>query len=180
MHPGDVQVFALDIGAVGWDQGSKAWETSYAGSDPSLKQSFRVYGKPMHALADGTVCWALNDQPERPTNTDTSNPISPSQGIYFGGGNQIFIKSGGEISVLAHLQPGSIPPELLVPGAAVKQGQYIGKAGLSGSTSVPAPHFHVKNVPVNGAPPRGSVHEQLRRRLRPADGLRQPSGGDPG
>ena len=157
-HVADHQVFALDVGVWGWDPGTSSWNDKFDGADQTLKQSYRVYGMPIHALADGTVCWALNDQPEWQAIGHASDPkpISPSMGTYLGGGDQIFVKSGDEIAVFAHLQPGSIPPELMVPGAVVTKGQYLGKAGFSGDTSWPAPHIHVKKEPAGGAPILGT------------------------
>ncbi len=156
-HVADHQVFALDVGVLGYNATTHAWDERYTGADTDAPEGFRVYGMPMYAVADGTVCWALNDQPERTTiSGPNTQPPSPSLGTYNHGGNQIFISSGTEISVLAHLQPGSIPPELLVPGATVTKGQYIGKGGLSGDTSAPAPHIHVKKAPAVGAPALGT------------------------
>jgi hypothetical protein len=155
-HPGSLQFFAFDLGATGWNAATSAFELVYPGADLTKKESFRIYGKPMYAIADGAVCWALNDQPEKPVHNDGTQPPSPSLGTYYGGGDQIFIKSGNEISVVAHLQPGSIPDELMVPNAPVRKGQYIGKSGYSGDTSDPAPHVHVKTVPAAGAPIPGA------------------------
>lgn len=61
-------------------------------------------------------------------------------------GNEIFVQSGNEVWVIAHLQRGSIPTEFLTPGATVKKGQYLGKVGLSGDSSHPHTHLHVKKI----------------------------------
>jgi len=110
---------------------------------------------PVYAMTDGTVCWALNDHEERPT-TELSETISPSLGVFNAGGNQLFVKRGTEVSLYAHLQTGSIPQELLQPGATVKRGQYLGKIGLSGASDHPHTHIHVKKEPASGAPNVGS------------------------
>ena len=153
-HGSDHQVFALDMGVLGWNQ--TAWAETFPGTNGSRKEHYRVYGMPVYAMADGTVCWALNDHEERPTVAD-SPTSSPSQGGFVGGGNQIFVKSGDEIAVYAHFQRGSIPQELLQPGAAVRKGQYLGKVGLSGSTSHPHIHIHLKKEPAMGAPTPGEL-----------------------
>ena len=143
-HASDHQVFALDMGVVGWNK--TGWSETFSGSDPVQKYSYRVYGMPVYAMTDGTVCFALNDHRERPTIKDWLT-ISPSLGKFYGGGNSVFVKNGSEISFYAHLQPGSIPQELLQTGAQVKKGQYLGKVGLSGSTSHPHIHINVKKGP---------------------------------
>ncbi len=148
-HPADHQVFALDVGVWGWN--ADHWSERFPGTDDTRKEHFRIYGMPVFAMADGTVCWALNDHEERPTLAEAET-ISPSLGQFNAGGNQVFIKTGTEVTVYAHLQPGSIPSRLLTPGAAVKQGQYLGKVGLSGATSHPHVHIHVKKEPAAGAP----------------------------
>lgn len=143
-HFADHQVFALDTAVRGWDGAD--WLETFPEVDGNRKEHYRVYGMPVYAVADGTVCWALNDHEERPTVAD-SPTISPSLGHFDAGGNQIFIDHGTEISVVAHLQPGSIPNELLTPGVQVRRGQYLGKVGLSGATSHPHTHIHVKTTP---------------------------------
>lgn len=143
-HASDHQVFALDMGVVGWNKST--WSEVFTGADPTLKSSYRVYGMPVYAMTDGAVCFALNDHQERPTIKDAPTS-SPSLGKFYGGGNSIFVKNGPEITFYAHLQRGSIPAELLQVGAKVKKGQYLGKVGLSGSTSHPHIHINVKKGP---------------------------------
>ena len=152
-HRSDHQVFALDTGLAGWN--GNAWSNRRPGKEGAVeRESYRIYGMPIYAMADGTVCWALNDHEERPTTADVET-ISPSLGKFDKEGNHIFVKSGDEIAVYAHLQRGSIPEELLTPNAAVKKGQYLGKVGLSGSSSHPHLHIHVKKEPASGAPDLG-------------------------
>jgi hypothetical protein len=152
-HGSGHQAFALDMGVWGWNK--EQWSDKYPDvPDATKRESFRIYGMPVYAMAEGTVCWALNDHEERPTTVDTPT-VSPSEGKFVGGGNQIFVKSGDEVSVYAHLQRGSIPVELLSPGASVKRGQYLGKVGLSGSTSHPHLHIHTKKAALPGAPSNG-------------------------
>ena len=149
-HPADHQVFALDTGVWGWT--ANVFFDRYAGTDDIRKEHWRAYGMPLYAMADGTVCWALNDHQERPDVKSTAPTISPTLGAHNAGGNQVFVKSGDEISVYAHMQPGSIPPDFLIAGAAIKRGQYLGKIGLSGDTDRPHTHIHVKKEPSSGAP----------------------------
>jgi len=158
-HAGDGQAFALDMGVWGWDTTDPAnpmWNGLYPGTDGSEASSSRTYGVPIHAMSDGEVCWAVDDQPEwdyvnqvedykNQTDGAIIRPISARFGKYFGGGNQIFVKTGNEVANYSHFQPGSIPTELLVTGATVKRGQYLGKVGYSGNSSGPHIHIHVND-----------------------------------
>ncbi|TWI02994.1 peptidase M23-like protein [Luteimonas cucumeris] len=145
-HPGDSQAFGLDTHVRGWN--GTAWSTLYPGADANRTEGRRAYGMPVYAMASGTVCSALNDLPEwksypRDETGTEPTPTSPSTGKYSKGGNHVYVRTGDEIALYAHLQPGSIPDELLQPGATIKQGQYLGKVGYSGATSGPHVHIHV-------------------------------------
>ena len=149
-HPSDHQVFALDVMLYGWKNG---WTETRPGAPSTSipREDYRIYGMPLFAMADGTVVFGLNDHEEWEKDDSTrqdANDVwltsSPSAGTFLGAGNQLFVKSGDEIALYAHLQRGSIPAELLTHGAPVKRGQYIGKVGFSGSTSRPHFHIHVK------------------------------------
>lgn len=151
-HGSDHQVFALDTGVLGWD--GENWTETWPGVDATEIQHYRAYGMPVFAMADGTVCWALNDHEERPDfETKFEDTSSPTLGGPNGGGNEIFLQVGDEVQVIAHLQRGSIPAEFLIPGATVKQGQYLGKVGFSGASSHPHTHLHVKTAVGMPAPP---------------------------
>jgi len=142
-HGSDHQVFALDTAVRGWK--GDHWSETYAGTpDWSVnREHYRVYGTPIYAMADGVVVYAITDHEERPTTKDAPT-ISKSLGTFSGGGNMLFVQTGDEVALYAHMQLGSIPKEVGVPGATVRRGQYLGKAGLSGSTSHPHLHVHVK------------------------------------
>lgn len=145
-HPGGSQAFGLDTSVTGWT--GSTWDSKRPGADPNKAEGQRAYGLPLYAMADGIVCSALNDLPEwknypRVSKEIEPEPIAPSTGQYSAGGNFLKIKTGDEIALYAHMQPGSIPAELLVPGATVKQGQYLGKVGYSGKSSGPHVHVHV-------------------------------------
>lgn len=160
-HIGTDQAFGLDTGVVGWNTTHQEWrKLRYPGADENEPETYRAYGKPVYSLNSGTVCFAMDDQPEWGTLNEAKNrpedknlwPQSPTTGRYHGGGNQIFIKNSDEIWYAAHLQPGSIPPGLLVPGTPVTKGQYLGKVGYSGDSGRPHVHISSKNEPVGGAP----------------------------
>jgi murein DD-endopeptidase MepM/ murein hydrolase activator NlpD len=147
-HVGFSQAYGLDASVAGWDEGIDKWNFLYPGSDDTKATQHRAYGQPLYAMTDGIVCSALNDQPEwknypRVDKTIEPEPIPPSTGVYSAGGNHLKVLTGGEVTLYAHMQPGSIPEALLTPGAIVKQGQYLGKVGYSGQSSGPHIHIHV-------------------------------------
>lgn len=147
-HLGGSQAYGLDTSVMGWNDASLNWDFFYPGADRTKATQHRAYGMPVYAMADGTVCEALNDQAEwknypRVDKDIEPEPIPASTGVYSAGGNHVVVRSGGEIALYAHLQPGSIPAALLTPGAVIKQGQYLGKVGYSGASSGPHLHVHV-------------------------------------
>lgn len=153
-HPGGSQAFGLDTHVQGWN--NTTWSVSYPDGDTTRPESARAYGMPLYAMSTGTVCSALNDLPEwenypRVSKKIEPEPKSPSTGGYSAGGNHVYVKTGDEISLYAHMQPGSIPSELLQPGATIKQGQYLGKVGYSGATSGPHVHIHVSRESAPGS-----------------------------
>lgn len=155
-HASGHQVFGLDMGVLKWV--GNQWLRHYPGADINENTANYSYGKPIYAMAGGTVCWALNDHTERVNISANARETTASAslgGRYNAGGNQIYIKSGNEIALYAHFQKGSIPTELLTTGATVKRGQYIGKVGMSGDTGGPHVHIHVKGVHKKGAPKAG-------------------------
>ncbi|QQP98631.1 peptidoglycan DD-metalloendopeptidase family protein [Lysobacter enzymogenes] len=145
-HVGGSQAFGLDTSVTGWDGDS--WDSRRPGGAANKPEGQRAYGLPLYAMADGIVCESLNDLPEwknypRVSKEIEPEPVAPSTGQYSAGGNFLKIKSGDEVALYAHMQPGSIPAELLVPGATIKQGQYLGKVGYTGQSSGPHVHVHV-------------------------------------
>jgi hypothetical protein len=147
-HLGFSQAYGLDLGVAGWDDAANAFNGFYPGVDKTQARQHRAYGQPVYAMATGDVCRTLNDQPEwvnypRVDKSIEPEPVPPSTGVYSAGGNHVIVRTGGEIALYAHLQPGSIPPELLQPGAVVQRGQYLGKVGYSGASSGPHLHIHV-------------------------------------
>jgi murein DD-endopeptidase MepM/ murein hydrolase activator NlpD len=155
-HLGGSQAYGLDTSVLGWNNSSLNWDFFYPGADKTKATQHRAYGMPVYAMTEGTVCEALNDQPEwknypRVAKEIEPEPIPPSTGVYSAGGNHVVLRTGGEIMLYAHLQTGSIPAELLKPGAVVKQGQYLGKVGYSGASSGPHLHVHVSQEDPNNA-----------------------------
>ena len=49
------QIYAHDIGCTAWDESKKAFSSLLPGTDGTKNEHYRIYGKPVRALADGTV-----------------------------------------------------------------------------------------------------------------------------
>jgi len=134
---GGTQIFAHDIGVVGWDNNAHEWSSRLPGTDASKNESYRIWGKPVRAVADGTVeSWqdGMDDNTvlgEFPT--PTPNPA---------GGNNIIIRHGSEVVKYCHFRKGSMVEALKQKGAPVKEGQMLGRAGNTGNST--NPHTHIE------------------------------------
>jgi hypothetical protein len=136
---GGTQIFAHDIGVVGWDDNAKKWSGLLPGKDGSKNEDYRIWGKPVRAVADGTVeSWqdGMDDNTvlgKFPT--PTPNPV---------GGNNILIKHGTEIVKYCHFRKGSMVDSLKKKGTPVSEGQMLGRAGNTGNST--NPHTHIECV----------------------------------
>jgi hypothetical protein len=162
--PGGDQTFAYDLGVVAFDAASQQWSSLLPGTDGTHNTDFRIWGKPVYAMADGTVSEAVNNVPSNPhplhwtSDADLQAKMKEQMDKYWGAftngvaGNHLYIQSNGELDLYAHLQPGSIPAALLKPGAKVKAGQFLGLAGNSGNSTAPHLHIHAdeETVPWTG------------------------------
>ena len=144
--------FALDIAKIG-ESG-----LSHKG-DGTRFRDYYAYGADVLAAANGRVTSVANDQPEDPSAMQRPNE---SQEAYFArlqkeqaerlakglmaiAGNYVMIDHGkNEVSLYAHLQPGSVRVHV---GDQVKAGDVIGKLGSSGNSTEPHLHFHVCDKP---------------------------------
>src|SRR4029077_17736164 len=98
---------------------------------------YRIWGKPIHAVADGAVVEFRNDIPTNPSPPADLSPPHPVEGNHF------YIQSGDDLVLYAHFQPGSLNSNLMTVGAKVKQGDFLGLAGNSGNSTAPHLHMHV-------------------------------------
>jgi hypothetical protein len=130
---GGNQIFAHDIGIHAKVNGE--WTKLHAGKKGNKNSHYRIWGKPVRAVADGTV-----------ESFETTVETNPSPGeqleVITGAGNHFWIRHGNIEVLYAHLQKGSQPFELLTKGALVKAGQHLGLAGNSGRSG--GPHLHLE------------------------------------
>jgi hypothetical protein len=160
---GNHQAFAYDMGIWGTDHGPNAIYSPFvkgAATTNPPNSDYRIWGKPVRAMAAGEVIEIVNDCPNNPTPLYPEDPNDatemqqlldaqkPLWSPYTNGvaGNHVLVQHGDEIALYAHLQKGSIDSNLRArtPGAAgspVSAGQILGRAGNSGNST--APHLHI-------------------------------------
>lgn len=98
------------------------------------------YGKPIIAVADGTVSGVVDKFPDQVPNHATGDQLA-----FYPGGNSAVIDIGnGNYAFYAHMKPGSIKVK---EGQKVKRGEVIGLLGSSGNSTAPHLHFHVMDGP---------------------------------
>lgn len=116
-------------------------------------------GRPVYAACGGVVEETLDGLDDTDDNTDLAE-IEARYGEHARiDGNHVLLRhKGGELSLYAHLQKGSVAVK---PGETVKAGQQIGRVGSSGSSWVPHLHFHVMQDGLEG-PGVPVVFENLR------------------
>jgi murein DD-endopeptidase MepM/ murein hydrolase activator NlpD len=100
-------------------------------------EDYYAFGRKVLAPADGLVTDVIRGV--RDNRPGSMNPYSAL-------GNAVFIRHAEhEVSVLAHLQQGSIRVKA---GDKVKVGQVLGLCGNSGNSSEPHLHYHLQNTPI--------------------------------
>jgi len=110
--------------------------------DPSVNESYIVFGNPIHAVAPGRVVSIRADLPENTPPTPLAD-LNPRNAL----GNHIAQDlGGGRFALYAHMQPNSIPSGIRL-GSRLKRGQVIGRVGNTGSSTAPHLHFHVTDGP---------------------------------
>jgi hypothetical protein len=162
------QLFAYDMGVMTWDAAGNKWTGILPGTSGDKNEDYRIWGKPVVAMADGTVVSFKNDMAENTKmgkQEPTPNPVE---------GNHFYLQHGDELVVYAHLQKGSLNTKLMQKGAAVKQGDFLGLAGNSGNST--NPHLHIHSIQATqpwGGPPRPlpfqDIHVIDRTALAPPD-----------
>jgi hypothetical protein len=107
--------------------------------DPDRNSSWTFYGKPVIAVADGSVVAAVDRFPDQVPNHPV--PVNLEQAD----GNHVILDLGeGRFAFYAHLEPGSVRVDA---GDRVERGEVIGRLGNSGSSTGPHLHFQVMDGP---------------------------------
>lgn len=129
-HDAPPQRFALDILIV--DERGR----SFSGAGKRC-EAYYAFGKPIVAPADGLVIEAIDG-----VRDNIPRLMSPSSAM----GNAVTITHRrGEVSILAHLQCGSV---MVKAGDRVQRGQRLGACGNSGNSSEPHLHYHLQDLPI--------------------------------
>jgi hypothetical protein len=137
-------------------------------TDESVNANYLIYGRPVYAMAGGTVvgCWR-----NAPENTGHTKRTEIGTGKILLQGNHIWIQQAdGNIALYAHAQTGDIPSSLcphddkfltgtalggpvptqpeatVTSGATVTAGQLLFHAGNSGNSTEPHLHVHIVNA----------------------------------
>jgi hypothetical protein len=110
-------------------------ESTFAG-DPTLNESYFIYGERIHAVGPGIIVAARDGVAE---NTPPSSPpITTPEALL---GNYVVQALGGHrYALYAHMQPGSVA---VTVGDRVRSGQVLGLVGNTGNSSEPHLHFQV-------------------------------------
>jgi hypothetical protein len=126
-HDSLAQRFAFDLLGV-----NESGETHRG--DGTKNEDYFCFGREILAPADGIVVEAIDG---------VRDNIPGSMNPYCVFGNSVLIQhETTEISVLAHLQRGSV---VVKEGESVKRGQLLGKCGNSGNSSEPHLHYHLQD-----------------------------------
>ena len=124
--------------AIDWQQSQNG--KTFSG-DASDKRSYYAYGKPVLAVADGTLVIARDGLPDNvPRHNGEFTPaveMTPDTVL----GNNIVLDLGGQqFAVYCHLQPGTLRVKA---GEHVRRGQVIAQIGASGDARQPHLHFQI-------------------------------------
>ena len=170
------QLFAYDMIVAVWDSAAKQPNRLLPGKNGSKNDHYRIWGKPIHAMADGTVAHFLdgvganyfpgtgNDAgpwKEAPWDTSTQAGKDKSWTDHVGAGNHFYIRHGEELVLYAHMQSGTLPQKFLKKDAVVKAGDLLGLAGNAGSSSEPHTHIHAIKGTVAESGPCGRCYSAI-------------------
>ena len=131
------QIFAHDIEVQARVNGS--WSRFLRGTDGSENKHHRIWGKPVRALADGTVVSFANDFPDNPVPGEKLSADA----------NHIWVRHGDVKVLYTHFQEGSIPRGLRQANAPVTARQKLGLAGNSGRSDYPHLHLECRDFDTN-------------------------------
>jgi hypothetical protein len=144
---GGTQMFAYDLAVYGYNS-TAGWDRVIDGTTGNQNSDYHCWGKPIYAMADGTVAQFLDTVADN--NTAPNFPVPTPNPVE---GNHFYIQHGDVLAGYCHFQLGSMNPDLLAAGATVTEGQFLGLAGNTGNSS--EPHLHLQII--RGAVPWGDV-----------------------
>ena len=123
------QRFAID-----WEQIDD--ENTLVVGDLKAPANYHIYGRPILAVADGTVVGTRNDlQDQVPGALPANLPLDEADG------NFVVLDIGSGLFVnYAHMRPGSVTVKL---GDKVRRGDQLGEVGNTGNSQAPHLHLHV-------------------------------------
>jgi hypothetical protein len=168
-HAAGIQGLGEDIGVQRYT-GNNNWTPYHSGKNGSANTDYLIYNKPIYAMRAGKIvgCWC--NAPENAKPGEKHPNLSADNQRIPGGGNMLWVDHADGTRVLyAHLIPGTIPGNLCANKASlfpkklgagehenmyvmlpadkqvnIQQGQYLGRAGNSGSSTAPHLHIHLQ------------------------------------
>jgi peptide methionine sulfoxide reductase MsrB len=137
------QIFAHDVGCTGWDDDLNGWSSLVPKGNRLKNKDYRIYDKPVLAVADGFVYKFADDTNENTITEDEDGNLQfPDPPPAEGSGNYIIIQCGTELMKYCHFRRHTIPAALKVPNAPVVKGQELGRVGNTGNAT--NPHTHIE------------------------------------
>jgi hypothetical protein len=139
---GGDEIFAHDLGVLAWNSTWSKYDRIRSGEDGTLNEHYLVWKKPVYAMASGEVLSFENDIDDNPLPGNVPDPQ------YFNNnycGNGFVIRHDTYIVYYCHMKKGSLNPDLMQNNhPLVNEGDFLGLAGNSGSSS--EPHLHIGAV----------------------------------
>jgi hypothetical protein len=145
--PLDGRFYLAQRFAIDWEQVDASGRVLRG--DPRSVRSYRIYGQPVYAVADGTVVAARNDLHDQlPGKLPEGLPLDEADGNF-----AIIAIAPGVYALYAHMRQGSVSVDA---GRQVQRGEQIGAVGNTGNTQAPHLHFQLMDAPsalaANGVP----------------------------
>ena len=125
------------------------WQQTKAGAafsgDAREVSAYYAYGKPVLAVASGTVIAARNDLPDNRPGHGRDFHLAVPETYDTLGGNTVTLDIGdGQYAYYFHMQPGSVRVKT---GDRIRRGQVLGQVGCSGDAREPHLHFEITTSP---------------------------------